>query len=80
MMVWICYKIKWPLYDDHARHDTWVKEKRKVEEKCENNIKKRTSSESSNIVLQSNSDLGVDNALESTQCFITVSDTKWLLY
>ena len=32
------------------------------------------------IVLQPNSDLGVDLALESTQCFMTVFDTTWPTY
>ena len=32
------------------------------------------------IVLQPNSDLGVDLALESTQCFMTVVDTTWPIY
>ena len=32
------------------------------------------------IVLQQNSDLGVDLALKSTQCFMTVFDTTWPIY
>ena len=32
------------------------------------------------LVLQPNSDLGVDLALESTQCFMTVFDTMWPIY
>ena len=32
------------------------------------------------LVVQPNSDLGVDLALESTQCFMTVFDTTWPIY
>ena len=32
------------------------------------------------VVLQPNTDLGVDRDLMSTQCFITVFDTTWSMY